>query len=241
MKQKTLNIFGYIGDPWSYTEDPAIIDTNIKSDLSDITEYDELNVHINSYGGIATQGIAIYNIIRDAVRNAKKQKPNFVCNTIVEGIAASAASIIFCAGDNRIMRVGSQLMIHNAISVIYGNSVDLRKEAEVLDQYDQSIASIYAYVGNKSKEDYLAAMNAETYYTADESVDVGLATSVDSAKESVHTVLPFARGDYQNFMRRAAFKRTLPQITKETKENVTKKATNKALASAIFAVADELS
>lgn len=240
MKVKTLNIFGYIGEAWSYTDDPAIIDTDIKATLNDLAEYDKLNVHINSYGGIATQGIAIFNIIRAAVQMVKKDKPNFICTTYVEGIAASAASIIFCCGDERIMRIGSQLMIHNALSITYGNAVDLRKEAAVLDQYDKSIADVYAAIGTKSKDDYLTAMNEETYFTADEAVSEGLATAVDNEKESVITILPFARGSYQNFMTRAALTRHVPQKTQEHKDRIDQKVSNKILASAIFAVADTL-
>lgn len=192
MATKTINIFGYIGGPWSYSDEPAIVDTDIKAELKNLSDYSGLDVHINSYGGIATQGIAIYNIIRGAVATVKKQKPEFVCCTITEGIAASAASIIYCAGDKRIMRIGSQLMIHNALSIIYGNSYEFRKEADVLDQHDLSIAAIYEATGNKSKTEYLKLMKDETYFVAEEAVEYGLATEVDSSTESVITALPFA-------------------------------------------------
>ena len=239
MSIKTINIFGYIGDPWSYSEDPAIVDTDIKAELKNLSDHSGLDVHINSYGGIATQGIAIYNIIRGAVAAAKKQKPDFVCRTITEGIAASAASIIFCAGDKRIMRVGSQLMIHNALSILYGNSHEFRKEADVLDQYDLSIATIYEATGNKSREDYLKLMKDETYFVADEAVDSGLATEVDSSAESVITALPFAKGNYQAFMQRAAMSRHIPQITTAKKKDIDQKVSNKGLVSALFAIADQ--
>lgn len=247
MSLKTLNIFGYIGDPFSYSEDPAIIDTDIKAELKDLSDYDELEVHINSYGGIATQGIGIFNIIRAAINNAKKVKPNFKSTAYVEGIAASAASIIFCACENRIMRVGSQLMIHNALTIMYGNSHDLRKEAEVLDQYDLSIAAIYAKVGSKSSGEFLAMMKDETYFIAEEAVECGLATSIDAETESVLSILPFAKGNYSAFMHRAAMSRSLPQIKAETEKKIEtsvekKKATAdaKAKAKAFFALAEAL-
>lgn len=229
---------GYIGDPWSYSDDPAIVDTEIKAEVKDLSNYDGLDLHINSYGGIATQGIAIYNIVKAAVAAVKKQKPEFVFTTYTEGIAASAASIIFCAGDKRVMRVGSQLMIHNALSVIYGNAHDFRKEASVLDQYDVSIAAIYELTGNKGKDTYLQMMKDETYMTADEAVESGLATSVDTESESVLTALPFAKGNYQAFMQRAAMARHIPQIANQKKEEINTKADNKALIAALFAVAD---
>lgn len=239
MATKTINIFGYIGDPWSYSDEPAITDSDIKAEVKDLEDFTELDIHINSYGGIATQGIAIYNIIRGAVAAVKKQKPEFICRTITEGIAASTASIIFCAGDERIMRVGSQLMIHNALSIIYGNSYEFRKEADVLDQYDLSIASIYEATGNKSKTEYLKLMKDETYFVADEAVESGLATEVDSSAESVITALPFAKGNYQAFMQRAALSRHIPQIVRDNKKEIEKKASNIGLAKALFAVADE--
>ena len=238
MSIKTINIFGYIGDPWSYSEDPAIVDTDIKAELKNLSDHTGLDIHINSYGGIATQGIAIYNIIRGAVAAVKKQKPEFVCRTITEGIAASAASIIFCAGDERIMRVGSQLMIHNALSIIYGNAHDFKKEAQVLEQYDLSIAAIYEATGNKSREDYLKLMKEESYFIADEAVDSGLATSVDSTTESLITALPFTKGNYQAFMQRAAMARHIPQISRANKKEIDAKASNSGLAKALFAIAD---
>lgn len=239
MSIKTINIFGYIGDPWSYSDEPAIVDTDIKAELKNLSDHSGLDVHINSYGGIATQGIAIYNIIRGAVAVVKKQKPDFVCRTITEGIAASAASIIFCAGDKRIMRIGSQLMTHNALSIIYGNSYEFRKEADVLDQYDLSIATIYEATGNKSREYYLKLMKDETYFVADEAVDCGLATEVDSSVESVITALPFAKGNYQAFMQRAAMSRHIPQIATDKKKDIDQKVSNKGLVNALFAVADQ--
>lgn len=239
MATKTINIFGYIGDPWSYSDEPAIVDTDIKAELKNLSDHSGLDVHINSYGGIATQGIAIYNIIRGAVAVVKKQKPDFVCRTITEGIAASAASIIFCAGDKRIMRIGSQLMTHNALSIIYGNSYEFRKEADVLDQYDLSIATIYEATGNKSREYYLKLMKDETYFVADEAVDCGLATEVDSSVESVITALPFAKGNYQAFMQRAAMSRHIPQIATDKKKDIDQKVSNKGLVNALFAVADQ--
>ncbi|CAB4142407.1 ClpP Protease subunit of ATP-dependent Clp proteases [uncultured Caudovirales phage] len=239
MPNKSLNIFGYIGDPWSYSEDPAIVDTDIKAEVKDLANYDGLDVHINSYGGIATQGIAIYNIIRSAVAAMKKQKPDFTCTAYIEGIAASAASLIFCAGDKRVMRVGSQLMIHNALTVLYGNARDIRKEADVLDQYDLSIAAIYENTGKKSRDEYLKLMNDETYFIAEEAVESGLATEVDSSTESILTALPFTKGNYQAFMHRAAMARHIPQKISKAKENIQTKASNKGLANALFAIADE--
>lgn len=131
---------------------------------------DNLTVRINSPGGSVIDAIAIYN--------ALVQHPaNVLCR--VDSMAASAASIIAMAGDTVEMMVGSQIMIHDAMSAELGNPKELRELANWLDDQSDNIASIYAARGSKYPADeWRKMMNAETWMFAEEAVELGLADSV---------------------------------------------------------------
>jgi ATP-dependent protease ClpP protease subunit len=131
-------------------------------------------VRINSPGGSADEGIAIYNLL-------KRHRGGV--DTHNEALAASAASIIFLAGEKRTMERGSKLMIHRAHTIAIGNSVDMSKMSEVLEMYDKDMASIYAeYMGtvydNITEEQILTWMSEETWFDADDAVRHGLATDL---------------------------------------------------------------
>jgi ATP-dependent protease ClpP protease subunit len=140
------------------------------NDLSAITAT-SINVRINSRGGDVFDGIAIYN--------ALLSHPAKV-DTTVDSLAASAASFIAMAGDTVTMMPHSQLMIHDAKMMMFGafNPADLRDIAELLDRQSDNIAGIYADVASGSAAEWRASMQAETWYTAQEAVDAGLATKV---------------------------------------------------------------
>lgn len=157
---KTLNITGVIGDWWDgVTEEDVIKELDGHSG--------ELEVVINSPGGFAYDGIAIYNRLKD-------HNPT----VHVIGLAASAASIIAMAGKEVHMRTGSQMMIHNAWGGIIGGAEDIAKYADHLAKLNVSIADIYgAKTGDR--EAASAAMAAETWYTAEEAKEAGLATHIE--------------------------------------------------------------
>jgi ATP-dependent protease ClpP protease subunit len=130
---------------------------------------DNLTVRINSPGGSVIDSIAIYN--------ALVQHPANV-TTRVDSMAASAASIVAMAGDTIEMMVGSQMMIHDAMSAEMGNARELRELAKWLDQQSDNIASIYAARGTKTVDEWRSMMLAETWMFAEEAVVNGLADSV---------------------------------------------------------------
>lgn len=127
----------------------------------------DLEVHINSPGGDVFEGLAIYN--------ALAQRPGNV-TTVVDGLAASAASFIAQAGKTRVISPGAMMMIHDAAGLCMGNASDMRELAELLDKVSDNIAGIYAEASPAT--DWRAAMKAETWYTADEAVTAGLAQRV---------------------------------------------------------------
>lgn len=133
-------------------------------------EVDEIELHLNSPGGSAFDSIAIHN--------ALKQHDADV-HVVVDGLAASGASLIAMAGDTITMATGATMMIHNALTGVYGNAEDMRQFAAVLDKIDESQSSLYASKAGGSRESWREVMRAETWYTADEAVEAGLADRVD--------------------------------------------------------------
>jgi ATP-dependent protease ClpP protease subunit len=129
-------------------------------------DVDELNVYINSPGGAAWDGVAIMNAIR---------RHRAHVTVYVDGLAASAASVIAMAGDKIVMNRGSELMIHDASGGAYGNAEYVAEVAEILHKLSDSIADVYAGRTGTDRATWRAAMLAETWYTAEEAVAAGLA------------------------------------------------------------------
>lgn len=132
---------------------------------------DNINVRINSPGGSVFDAIAIYNALIKNPANV---------TTYVDALAASAASIIAMAGDEVVMMPGSQMMIHDALGMEFGNENDMRAMADFLGKQSDNIASIYqARVGGDSSVgDWRNLMLAETWMFAGEAVEAGLADRV---------------------------------------------------------------
>jgi ATP-dependent Clp endopeptidase proteolytic subunit ClpP len=131
-----------------------------------------LEVHINSAGGDVFDGIAIAEAIRD------RKGP---VTTVVDGLAASIASVIAQAGAKRVMAPGSMLMVHDAWGAAQGNAAELAKMASTLDQVSANLASVYAARSGRTAGEWRDAMRDETWFTADEAVNAGLADEVAGA------------------------------------------------------------
>lgn len=128
-----------------------------------------LEVHINSGGGDVFDGVAIGN----AIRQHKGQ-----VTTVVDGIAASIASVIAQAGQDRVMQPGAMMMIHDASTLCWGDEAEMVKTAQVLGKNSDNIASIYADRAGGTPAQWRDTMRKETWYTADEAVAAGLADRV---------------------------------------------------------------
>jgi ATP-dependent Clp endopeptidase proteolytic subunit ClpP len=141
---------------------------DFKTALDGITA-STINVRINSPGGDVFDGLAIYNSL--------KAHPATI-NTFVDGWAASAASFIMLAGDTVSMAENSMAMIHKAWSVGIGNADDMLALNGVLNKIDAQIAGMYAAKTGKTPDECLAAMAAETWFTAAEAKEFGLVDAV---------------------------------------------------------------
>lgn len=128
-----------------------------------------INLYVNSPGGSVFDGTAIMNAIR-------RHKAHVVA--IVDGLAASAASFIIQAADEVVMGFGTELMIHDASGLCWGNAKDMEDTASILNKLSQTIAEVYAERAGGTAEEWREAMHAETWYTAEEAVAAGLADRV---------------------------------------------------------------
>lgn len=134
---------------------------------------DRIEVHVNSPGGDVFDGIAILNLLRS--------HPAPV-DVVIDGIAASAASFIAMAGETVTMMPNSQLMIHDASGLCIGNQQDMADMAKLLNLMSDNIASVYATRTGTDASQWRDAMRAETWYSADEAVEAGLADKVGAIK-----------------------------------------------------------
>lgn len=146
----------------------------------------DVTVHINSGGGVAWEGVAIYNAL-------DSHRGKVTC--VVDGIAASAASIIAMAGDETVMAAGSLMMIHDPALFTMGDAADHKKSIEVLDKLGDQLAGIYADKTGSSTDALRELMRAETWLTADEAVSLKFADRSDQAAAAEATA--FNYGAYQ--------------------------------------------
>ena len=127
----------------------------------------EVTVLISSLGGSCVQAFAIYTaLVRSAARVTVR----------VQSIAASAASVIAMAGDQVIMERGSSMMVHRSSGYAEGNIHKLGEAVKLLETMDDSMAEIYAArTGAGTTAEWMAAMDATSFFTASQAVEVGLA------------------------------------------------------------------
>lgn len=167
-----LYIFGDI-EKWAYEPAGEQSGVTIVNQLKAVTAR-TINVHINSYGGDVSEGLAIYNVLREHPAQI---------TTICDGFACSAASVVFMAGDKRIMSPASLLMIHNAWTIAMGNASALRKTADDIETITQASVEAYKRTATISEEEIKALMDAETWILPANAVAWGFATDIDDDDE----------------------------------------------------------
>lgn len=141
------------------------------AELDKLAACENITVHINSVGGDMYAGIAIYNRLKSL--NAK-------VTTVNDGLAASAGSLIFMAGDTRQVNAGSNIMIHGAAGFLFGyyQTQDLRGCIKQLEAHNKAGVNIYAEATGKDKDAIKAMVDRETWMTGQEAVDAGFADEV---------------------------------------------------------------
>lgn len=210
-----------VSDEW-YEGDTSA--AGFRDSLKQLGDVETINLHINSPGGSVFEGIAIYNML--------KNNPAQI-NVYVDALAASIASVIAMSGDNIFMPSNSMLMIHNPWTVAMGNANDLRKQADDLDRIGElSVTTYLDKSGGKLDADTLhQLMDDETWLTAQEAVDYGLATEVIDSNQMAACADPGFLKQFHNVPTQLAQRLAQSAANdpaEEWRESIRKKALNKA-------------
>ena len=157
-----LTLSGSVGDDYwdGFTYSDVVLA------LAGVDDGADLTVHVNSGGGIATEGAAIHALL--AARTGRT-------DVVVEGIAASAASLIAMAGETVSMADGAVMMIHDPAGFTMGTSADHAKQIEALEALATAYARVYAAKSGKTTDEAREVMKAERWYAADEAIAEGFA------------------------------------------------------------------
>jgi len=160
-----LRIYDAIGPDWA----GMVSAQSVLQAIDDAGDVDDITVKINSPGGSAFDGITIHN--------ALKSHPAKV-TTIAEGLAASAASLIFMAGNDRKIHENAFLVAHRASGIAMGNAKDMQAVARDLESLDKSIAQTYASITGLDPEDVMATMDEDMLMNAQDAKNDGYATDI---------------------------------------------------------------
>lgn len=169
----SLNIYGDICR-YAWEEYGEMSAYNLSKQLEEMGDVKQINVYINSYGGEVAEGLAIYNALK-----RHKAKVTTYC----DGFACSIASVIFMAGEERVMGESSMLMIHNAWTWASGNAEQLRKQADDLEKITQASVEAYKAHSSLSEEEIKALMDAETWILPEEALSYGFATKIEKTEK----------------------------------------------------------
>lgn len=167
----TIRMYGPI-DSWGgwwgiSTEDVARVLDALPASVEQII------LRINSPGGEVWEAMAILNML-----GAHRAR----VTAVVDGLAASAASFVAASCDETVMSIGSQMMIHSPSSFEWGNAEAMRKTADFLDKLEASMIEVYT--DKAGEKDWASLLAAETWLTAAETVELGLADRVDTVPDA---------------------------------------------------------
>lgn len=156
---QTLRIYGdIVGSEWGKWSSDDTCPQDVAELFKSFDKAKPVDIYINSGGGDVFGALAICSVIGRHLGETRAH---------IDGIAASAASVIACACDSVEMPEYAQMMIHRPWTAVRGNTDDLLKACDMLDAAEESIVSIYRgkLADGKTDEDLRAALAAETWYT----------------------------------------------------------------------------
>jgi ATP-dependent Clp endopeptidase proteolytic subunit ClpP len=170
-----IDIYGVVMNGKDYWgEDTGV--SEVIARLKRLDPSQNIVLHVNSVGGEVSAGVTLYNRLC-ALPNKK--------SVIIEGLAASIASIISMVGDEIHMALGSEMMIHNPSAYVFGEAADFEKAAESLRKTKENLIDIYEARTGLTREEIAAMMDEETWLTAREALEKGFCTSVDESLRMV--------------------------------------------------------
>ena len=166
----TLRLEGPIAEEswWGDEVTPADFRAELDAHPGDLT------VYINSPGGDVVAGSLIYSMLREHKGRVTVR---------IDGLAASAASVVAMAGDRIEMAPTAYMMIHNASTIAWGDNREMRRAAEMLDEINRGIRTAYALKTGKSERELAKLMDEETWMSATTALDEGFIDAICYAAE----------------------------------------------------------
>lgn len=169
-ESRTLFLNGEISDETWYGDEvtPKMFKEELQDGEGDIT------VWINSPGGDVFAAAQIYNMLMDYKGNVTVK---------IDGLAASAASVIAMAGTEVQMSPVAMMMIHNPATIAIGDSSEMKKAIDMLDEVKESIMNAYEIKTGLSRSRISHLMDAESWFNAKKAVELGFADKLLFSKE----------------------------------------------------------
>ena len=176
IQERTLFLNGTIAEESWFDDDvtPQLFKDELMSGSGDIT------VWINSPGGDCVAAAQIYNMLMDYKGNVTVK---------IDGIAASAASVIAMAGTKVLMSPVSMLMIHNPMTAAFGDCGEMQKAIEMLGSVKDSIINAYEIKTGLSRARLSHLMDAETWMDANKAVELGFADEIMTRSEQTENII----------------------------------------------------
>lgn len=180
--ERVLYFDGEISDEtwWGDEITPAMFKSELFSDKGDIT------IWLNSPGGDFIAASQIYAMLMDYPHNVTVK---------IDGIAASAASVIAMAGTKVLMAPTALMMVHNPLTIAIGDTDEMQKAISMLDEVKESIINAYQVKTNQSRAKISHWMDAETWMNANKAIELGFADGVleDSKRHQATPTYAFSR------------------------------------------------
>lgn len=184
MTERILFLNGTIAEDSWFDDDvtPQLFKEELNSGGGNIT------VWINSPGGDCVAAAQIYNMLMEYKGDVTVK---------IDGIAASAASVIAMAGTKVLMSPVSMLMIHNPMTIAFGNVGEMEKAIAMLDEVKESIINAYEIKTGMSRAKLSHLMDSETWMDANKAVELGFADDILKRSETTDTQVPQVSMMYQ--------------------------------------------
>lgn len=184
-REGALYLYGIIGS--SLWADVNLV--HIQEDIEALGDIDTLNVYIKSEGGSVFEGLAIYDLLKSLEMKVV---------TSIEGLAASMASIIYLAGEERHITENAALMIHNPWTWVEGDEAVLRSAADLLKAIKEVMIKIYDTHSNYSTKEISDMMDKETWLFGEDSFSAGFSTELIQELEVAACIKDFNVDGYTN-------------------------------------------
>ena len=175
VQERTLFLNGVIAEDSWYDDEvsPQVFKGELEAGEGDIT------VWINSPGGDCIAAAQIYNMLKEYPHNVTVK---------IDGLAASAASVIAMAGDKVLMSPVAMVMIHNPATLAYGDTAEMKKAIDMLSEVKESVINAYELKTGLSRAKLSHLMDAETWMNANKAIELGFADAImerDTASDEV--------------------------------------------------------